>query len=113
MALARELQTTAGTLITPAEQAQLDELSGMLEHPPDKVTVAQLTDQAFRPRSATRGISQFQHLLETRGIPKFFGALDKLGLQMLRRIGQLVAFVAFPLSRRKIRQDTADVILRA
>ena len=113
MALARELQTTAGTLITPAEQAQLDELSGMLEHPPDKVTVAQLTDQAFRPRSASRGISQFQHLLETRGIPRFFGPLDKLGLQMLRRIGQLVAFVAFPLSRRKIRQDTADVILRA
>ena len=113
VAFARALQTTAGTLITPAEQAQLDELSGMLEHPPDKVTVAQLTDQAFRPRSASRGISQFQHLLETRGIPRFFGAFDKLGLQMLRRIGQLVAFVAFPLSRRKIRMDTADVILRA
>jgi len=111
--LARELQSNAGRLITPAEQAQLDELSGMLEHPPDKVTVAQLTDQAFRPRSATRGISQFQHLLETRGIPRFFGAFDKLGLQILRGIGQLVAFAAFPLSRRKIRQDTADVILRA
>ena len=111
--LARALQTTAVTLITPAEQAQLDELSGMLEHPPDKVTVAQLTDQAFRARSASRGISQFQHLLETRGIPRFFGAFDKLGLQILRRIGQLVAFVALPLARRKIRMDTANVILRA
>lgn len=113
IALARELQSAAGKLITRNEQAQLDELASLLEHPPDKVTVAQLTDQAFRSRSTSRGINQFQYLLETRGIPHFFGGLEKLGLQILRSIGRLVAFVALPLSRRKIRQDTADVILRA
>ena len=113
VALARELQSAAGKFITRNEQAQLDELAGLLEHPPDKVTVAQLTDQAFRSRSTSRGINQFQYLLETRGIPRFFGGLDKLGLQILRSIGRLMAFVALPLSRRKIRQDTADVILRA
>ena len=78
--LARELQSCAATMVTRKEQVQLDELAGMLEHPGDKVTVAQLTDQAFRPRSAARGIDQFQHLLETRGIPRFFSPLDKLDL---------------------------------
>ena len=111
--LARELQSCAATMVTRVEQAQLDELAGMLEHPGDKVTVAQLTDQAFRPRSAARGIDQFQHLLETRGIPRFFSPLDKLVLHFLRRAGQLVAGIAFPLSKRKIRQDTAHVILPA
>ncbi len=78
--LARELQSCAATMVTREKQVQIDELAGMLEHPGDKVTVAQLTDQAFRPRSAARGIDQFQHLLETRGIPRFFSPLDKLDL---------------------------------
>ena len=67
MALARELQTRAGELQTGAERRQLAELDGMLQRPANKVTVTQLTDQAFRPDSARRGIDQFLHILDTRG----------------------------------------------
>ena len=62
VALARELQTRAGELQTGAERRQLAELDGMLQRPADKVTVTQLTDQAFRPESARRGIDQFLHM---------------------------------------------------
>ena len=58
---ARELQTRATAIQTAEERRQLAELDGMLQRPDDKVTVTQLTDQAFRPESARRGIDQFLH----------------------------------------------------
>ena len=47
--LARKLQSSAATMVTRVEQAQLDELAGMLEHPGDKVTVE------LSPYDLTRG----------------------------------------------------------
>jgi RHH-type proline utilization regulon transcriptional repressor/proline dehydrogenase/delta 1-pyrroline-5-carboxylate dehydrogenase len=111
--LARELQSRATELQTGAERRQLAELDGMLQRPDDKVTVTQLTDQAFRPESARRGIDQFLHILETRGVPRFFPWLDRLALAMLPFFGRLFAGIAFPLAKRKMRRESARVILPA
>ncbi|MBC8243209.1 MAG: proline dehydrogenase family protein [Verrucomicrobia bacterium] len=111
--LARELQTRATELQTGAEQRQLAELDGMLHRPADKVTLTQLTDQAFRPGSARRGIDQFLHILETRGVPQFFPWLDRLALAVLPFVGRLFAGIAFPLAKQKMRRESARVILPA
>ena len=113
VALARELQTRAGELQTGAERRQLAELDGMLQRPADKVTVTQLTDQAFRPDSARRGIDQFLHILDTRGIPQFFHWFDRTALWSLQWVGRLLAGIAFPLAKRKMRRESAQVILPA
>ena len=113
VALARKLQTRAGELQTGAERRQLAELDGMLQRPADKVTVTQLTDQAFRPDSARRGIDQFLHILDTRGIPQFFHWFDRTTLWSLQWVGRLLAGIAFPLAKRKMRRESAQVILPA
>ena len=113
VALARKLQTRAGELQTGAERRQLAELDGMLQRPADKVTVTQLTDQAFRPESAKRGIDQFLHILDTRGIPQFFHWFDRAALRGLQWAGRLFAGIAFPLAKRKMRREAAQVILPA
>ena len=52
--LARELQERAVELQTAGERRQQAELDWMLQTPADKVTLVQLTDQAFRARDAAR-----------------------------------------------------------
>ena len=113
VALARELQSRASELQTTAEHQQLAELDGMLQRPADKVTLTQLTDQPFRPHSAKRGIDQFLHILDTRGIPQFFPWFDRAALRALQWVGRLFAGIAFPLAKRKMRSESAHVILPA
>jgi len=113
VALARELQTRATELQTGAERRQLAELDGMLQRPADKVTVTQLTDQAFRPDSARRGIDQFLHILDTRGVPQFFHWFDRAALHGLQLFGRLFPGIAFPLAKQKMRRESARVILPA
>ena len=110
---ARELQTRATAIQTAEERRQLAELDGMLQRPDDKVTVTQLTDQAFRPESARRGIDQFLHILETRGVPQFFPWLDRLALAALPFFGRMFAGIAFPLAKQKMRRESSRVILPA
>ena len=50
--LARRLQERAKELQTPPERRQQAELDRMLQTPSDKVTLALMTDQAFRTHDA-------------------------------------------------------------
>src|SRR5213596_1435535 len=77
VALARELQTRATELQSPAERRQQAELDRMLRNPADKATLVQLTDQAFRSHTAARTAEQFTYILDVQGIPRFFSPLDK------------------------------------
>src|SRR5262245_56649827 len=54
--LARALQSRATELQTPAERRQQAELDRMLQTPADKVTLVQLTDEAFRCRTPSRTV---------------------------------------------------------
>ncbi|MFO0872137.1 MAG: hypothetical protein U0935_24685, partial [Pirellulales bacterium] len=61
--LARELLERARTCQTSAERRQQAELDRLLQNPADKVTVIQLTDQAFRSQAVSRTAEHLTHLL--------------------------------------------------
>ena len=69
--LARQLQIRAVALQTSAERRQQTELDRMIQSAGDKVTLMQLTDQAFRSRLPQRAADQFIHILDVQGIPRF------------------------------------------
>ncbi|MCG8448146.1 MAG: hypothetical protein MI725_01025, partial [Pirellulales bacterium] len=75
--LARQLQTRAIALQTSAERRQQAELDRMIQSPADKVTLMQLTDQAFRSRLPHRAADQLIHILDMQGVPRFFSAFDR------------------------------------
>jgi len=54
VALARRLQERAAALQTPQERRQQAELDGLIQHPADKATLLQLTDQGFRSSRVRR-----------------------------------------------------------
>ncbi len=113
VALAGELQTRASELQTSAERRQQAELDRMLRNPEDKVTLVQLTDQAFRSSAAARTAEQFTHILDVQGIPRFFSPLDKALLKGFQTFGDWLPSVTVPLVKAHLQHETANVVLPA
>lgn len=111
--LARKLQLRASELQTPAEKRQQAELDRMLQTPSDKVTLVQLTDQAFRANSASRVADQFTHILDVQGVPRFFSPLDRAMLRGFQTFGGWLPGVSVPMVKEHMRHETANVILPA
>ncbi len=111
--LARELQERAVALQTAGERRQQAELDRMLQTPADKVTLVQLTDQAFRARNAARVAEQFTHILDVQGVPRFFSPIDRALLRGFQTFGGWLPGVAVPLVREHMQQETANVVLPA
>ncbi|MFO1062726.1 MAG: proline dehydrogenase family protein [Pirellulales bacterium] len=111
--LAKIIQTRAAELQTPAERRQQAELDRMLQHPEDKTTLTQMTDQVFRTQSAVRSVDQMIHILDVQGIPRFFSQMDRALLRGFQSFGSYLPGVAVPLVKEKMRKETANVILPA
>ncbi len=111
--LAHRLQLRATELQTPAEKRQQAELDRMLQTPSDKATLVQLTDQAFRPKSAARVADQFTHILDVQGVPRFFSPLDRAMLRGFQTFGGWLPGVSVPMVKEHMQHETANVILPA
>ncbi|MBM3829194.1 MAG: aldehyde dehydrogenase family protein [Verrucomicrobia bacterium] len=113
IALARLLQERARALQTPHEARQQAELDRMLQTPADKVTLVQLTDQAFRSRTAARTAEHLTHILDVQGVPRFFSPLDRTLLRGFQTFGGWLPGVAVPLVKEHMQHETANVVLPA
>jgi RHH-type proline utilization regulon transcriptional repressor/proline dehydrogenase/delta 1-pyrroline-5-carboxylate dehydrogenase len=113
IALARDLQFHASALQTPSERRQQAELDRMLQLPEDKATLVQLTDRAFRAKSAARVAEQFTHILDVQGVPRFFSPIDRALLRGFQTFGGWLPGVAVPLVKEHMQHETANVILPA
>ena len=111
--LARWMQTRAMALQTPQERKQQHEFERMMQHPADKTTLTQITDQAMRSHRAARAVDQLIHILDVQGIPRFFSPLDRALLRGFQSFGSYLPGMAAPLIQSKMRDETANVILPA
>src|SRR5262249_52495639 len=75
--LAKALQTRALALQTSSERRQQAEPDRMLQTPDDKITLVQLTDQAFRAHAPSRTAEHLTHILDVQGVPRFFSPIDR------------------------------------
>ena len=113
LALATLLQQRAAVLQTPQEKRQQAELDRMLQHPEDKSTLTQITDQSFRSSSPGRVVDQMVHILDVQGVPRFFSVFDQALLKGFQSFGEYLPGVAVPMVKDKMRKETANVILPA
>jgi RHH-type proline utilization regulon transcriptional repressor/proline dehydrogenase/delta 1-pyrroline-5-carboxylate dehydrogenase len=111
--LARRLQERAVALQTPQERRQQAEFDRMIQHPGDKATLVQLTDQAFRSKAARRSADQLTHILDVQGVPRFFSPMDRTLLRGFQSFGGYLPGVAVPLVKEKMHHETANVVLPA
>ncbi|HEX3890795.1 MAG TPA: bifunctional proline dehydrogenase/L-glutamate gamma-semialdehyde dehydrogenase, partial [Verrucomicrobiae bacterium] len=96
---------------TAAEKQQQAELDRMLQTPSDKVTLAQMTDQAFRANNPNRAVEHLIHILDVQGVPRFFSPWDRTLLKGFQSFGNFAPGVALPLVKGHMRKETTNVIL--
>lgn len=113
LALAQRLQERAADLQTPQERRQQAELDRMLQNPGDKVTLVEMTDQAFRSHTASRAADQLIHVLDVQGVPRFFSPIERGMLAGFQTFGGYLPGVAMPLVKEQMQRETANVILPA
>jgi RHH-type proline utilization regulon transcriptional repressor/proline dehydrogenase/delta 1-pyrroline-5-carboxylate dehydrogenase len=113
VSLARRLQERAAALQTPQERRQQAEFDRMIQHPADKATLVQMTDQAFRSSAARRAADQLTHILDVQGVPRFFSPVDRTLLRGFQSFGGYLPGVAVPLVKEKMQHETANVVLPA
>ncbi|MBW2242161.1 MAG: proline dehydrogenase family protein, partial [Deltaproteobacteria bacterium] len=113
VALARRIQERANQLQTPGERRQQAEFDRMLQHPADKATLVQMTDQTFRSKAARRSAEQLTHILDVQGVPRFFSPIDRTLLRGFQSFGTYLPGVAMPLVKEKMKEETANVVLPA
>ena len=111
--MGRLLLNRSHELQTPQERRQQAELSRMVNHPEDKATLVEMTDQAFRTNIDRRVADQLTHILDVQGVPRFFSGLDRTMLRGFQSFGGYLPGVAVPLVKEKMRRETANVILPA
>ncbi len=98
---------------TPQERRQQAELDRMFQHPEDKSTLTQITDQSFRSKLPGRVVDQMVHILDVQGVPRFFSVFDQALLKGFQSFGEYLPGVAVPRVKEKMREETANVILPA
>lgn len=113
LALACILQKRGVGLQTPEEKRQQRELERMMGSESDKITLTQMTDQAFRANTPRRAAEQLTHILDVQGVPRFFSTFDRTLLKGFQSFGNYLPGVAMPMVREKMREETANVILPA
>jgi RHH-type proline utilization regulon transcriptional repressor/proline dehydrogenase/delta 1-pyrroline-5-carboxylate dehydrogenase len=107
------LQRRAAELQTSQERRQQAEFDRMMQHPQDKSTLMQITDQAFRARSPHRVADQLTHVLDVQGIPRFFSPLERAALKGFQSFGGYLPAVSVPAVKEYMHHETANVILPA
>ncbi|MEO8352208.1 MAG: bifunctional proline dehydrogenase/L-glutamate gamma-semialdehyde dehydrogenase, partial [Chthoniobacteraceae bacterium] len=110
---ATALQERANKLQTRAERRQQAELDRMLQSPEDKITLIELTDQAFRAQRAARVAEQFTHILDVQGVPRFFSPVDRALLRGFQTFGNWLPGVSVPIVQDHMQRETANVVLPA
>lgn len=113
VAIASELLAMSQSLQTPEEKRQQAELDRMLQHPDDKATLVQWTDQAFRTQTPWRVADQLTHILDVQGVPRFFSPFEQALLRGFQSFGGYLPGVAVPMVKNKMRRETANVVLPA
>ena len=111
--LARILFSLAEHFKTPRDVEQAQVLAGMMHDPRGQVFTTLLADRAYRSRSRKRTVEQARYLLERLGAPQYLGALDRLSLAALRRLGTWLPSLSGTAMLNHIRQETTAFILPA
>ncbi|MCF6185914.1 MAG: bifunctional proline dehydrogenase/L-glutamate gamma-semialdehyde dehydrogenase [Desulfobulbaceae bacterium] len=109
--LAETWQTRAEELLTSEEEHIQQQMTRLLTNPSDKILLAKIIDQSFRPHDPERVAEQINHLLEEHGVPDFLGEVERLLIQMFVGLGQHFPSFAVPKMIEQMREASSRAII--
>lgn len=107
----RRLLSDAASEISSDEKREQRKYANLVQNANDKALLSRMLDESSQIRNNRKLSLRMKYLLDHYGIPKFFNAFDTFLMWLFAKFGYLVAFVAMPVFKKKLRQDTSKVII--
>ena len=113
VALAAEILRESRENESRLERSRSAMMARMMEDEPGKKFTIAMADQVLRMKRPARAAKRMDSLVEEYGVPKYFGAFDRIGLWFGNLIGNLFPKLIMPFVKSKVRSDSAHVIISA
>lgn len=107
----KQLLLSAEKEITAAEKKDQKKYANLVQNANDKALLSRMLDESSQIRNNRKLSLRMKYLLDHYGIPKFFNAFDTLLMWLFAKFGYLFDFIAMPIFKKKLRQDTSKVII--
>lgn len=97
--------------ITAAERKEQHKYAVLIQNSNDKNLLSRMLDESSQIRDTRKLALRIRHLLKMYGIPTFFNRFDTFLMVVFEKFGYLFDSIAVPIFKKKLRQDTAKVII--
>lgn len=97
--------------ITADELKEQKKYAILIQNPNDKTLLSKLLDESSQIHSNKKLARRMKMLIERYGIPEFFSKTDAFLIQLFTLFGYWFDFIAVPIFKRRLRSDTAKVII--
>jgi RHH-type proline utilization regulon transcriptional repressor/proline dehydrogenase/delta 1-pyrroline-5-carboxylate dehydrogenase len=97
--------------ITAAERKEQHKYAVLIQNSNDKNLLSRMLDESSQIRDTRKLALRIRHLLKVYGIPSFFNRFDTFLMVVFEKFGYLFDSIAVPIFKKKLRQDTAKVII--
>ncbi len=108
---AQELLAACDRELTKAERKEQLKYATLIQNPKDKVFLSRLLDESSQIRNQKRLAKRIKLLIDKYGVPEFFSSSDSFLLRAYQKGGYLADFAAVPIFKKRLRSDTAAVII--
>ena len=111
--LAAELLRASRATETWAEKRQGNQLARMMDDASGKAFTIAMADQVFRPPSSERSASQFRHLVDSYGVPRYLGFPERTAMTVGSIASGFLPGMVMPAITGAMRRESSSVILPA
>lgn len=106
-----KLYKTCEQTITDEERKEQQKYAIMVQRPQDKRFLVKMLDESSQIRDRKKLAVRIKTLIDRYGIPKFLNTRDTFLFKMYQYFGHHFDFIAIPIIKKRLRMDTAKVIL--
>ncbi len=107
----RKLYDESEKRLTPAERREQHKYATLVQNKGDKIFLSKMLDESSQIRDGRKLAARIKILIDRYGVPEFFNAWDSFLLHVYRMGGYLFDFVAIPIIKRRLRKETASVVI--
>lgn len=97
--------------ITDEERMEQLKYASLVKNENDKALLTRMLDESSQIRNNRKLARRMKYLLDIYGIPAFFNRFDSMLMWLFTKFGFMIDFIAMPVFRKKLRNDTSKVII--
>ena len=98
---------------TRAERDRSAMMARMMRDEPGKKFTIAMADQVLRMERPARAANRMDSLVDEYGVPKYFSSTDRLALKAGNQMADWFPGLVMPQVKKKVKQDSAHVIISA